>query len=95
MRIVATALFLASSAISASAFSTVAPSSRTTALFSTPDPVDKSLRGIDAEGSYDPIEGDNAALTRNNNDEVWVQQVRMQTFKFSLIEWMADVIIFR
>ncbi len=80
MKFFATALFLASSAISASAFSAVAPVSNGAASASgSPDPVDKSLRGIDAEGSFDPVDGDNAALTRNNNDEVWVQQVRFET----------------
>lgn len=78
MKIFATAVLLASSAISASAFTAVAPVSVGSALrmADSPDPVDKSLRGIDAEGSYDPVAGDNGALTRNNNDEVWVQQVR-------------------
>ena len=79
MKIFATAFLLASSAISASAFTAVAPVFVGSALrmADSPDPVDKSLRGIDAEGSYDPTAGDNAALTRNNNDEVWVQQVRL------------------
>jgi len=40
----------------------------------SPDPVDYSMRGIDAEGSYDPVEGDSPALIRNNNDGVWVEQ---------------------
>lgn len=31
--------------------------------------------GIDAEGSFDPTEGENPALTRNNLGEVWNQQV--------------------
>lgn len=39
--------------------------------------IDKSLDGIDGESStFDPTEGDNAALKRNNKDEVWVQQVK-------------------
>ena len=38
------------------------------------DPVDKSLRGIDDIVDFDPTEGPNAALKRNNNDEVWVPQ---------------------
>ena len=80
MKFFATAFFLASSAISASAFTAVGPASVGSALrmAENPDPIDKSLRGIDAEGSYDPVAGDNAALTRNNNDEVWVQQVRLK-----------------
>lgn len=40
--------------------------------------IDKSLDGIDGDSAtFDPTEGDNAALTRNNKDEVWVQQVRL------------------
>lgn len=69
-----TALILASMASTASAFSAVAPSSSGASLGNT-DPVDKSLRGIDGDDStFDPTEGDNAALTRNNNDQVWVPQ---------------------
>ena len=37
--------------------------------------VDKTMKGIDAEGSFDPTEGDNPALARNNLGEVWNQQV--------------------
>jgi hypothetical protein len=79
MKIFATALFLASSVFSASAFSAVSPMKVDPAknMGDGPDPVDKSLKGIDAEGSYDPVAGENAALTRNNNDEVWVQQVSL------------------
>lgn len=73
MKFIATALLLASSALSASAFSAVSPASNGVKA----EAVDKSLRGIDAEGSFDPVVGDNAALTRNNNDEVWNQQVRL------------------
>ena len=71
MKFIATAFLLAASALSASAFSAVSPPSNGIKS----DPVDKTLRGIDAEGSFDPTEGDNAALTRNNNDEVWNEQV--------------------
>jgi hypothetical protein len=36
------------------------------------------LRGIDKDESiFDPTGGDNPALTRNNNDQVWVPQVRI------------------
>lgn len=62
-----------------SAFSAVAPKSTTPATGSklpNLDPVDKTLDGIDAEGSFDPTDGDNAAIQRNNKDEVWVPQVR-------------------
>lgn len=36
------------------------------------------MRGIDDESGFDfdPVAGDNPALTRNNKGEVWVQQVR-------------------
>ena len=43
------------------------------------DPVDKTLTGIDDAAEhdvFDPHAGNNPALTRNNNDEVWVPQVR-------------------
>ena len=66
-----TALTLSSIFAGASAFSAVAPNVGNT------EPVDKSLKGIDsAESVFDPTGGDNAALIRNNNDEVWVPQVR-------------------
>lgn len=82
MKIFATAFLLASSAISAAAFSAVSPASVGSSVSNgdSPEPIDHSLRGIDAEGSFDPAEGDNAALTRNNKDEVWVQQVRLIGF---------------
>ena len=58
------------------AFSAVAPSSAGAAT-GNPDPVDKSMRGIDKEPStFDPTAGDSPALKRNNNDQVWVPQVR-------------------
>eukprot|EP00957_Ditylum_brightwellii_P096619 7358831-Ditylum_brightwellii.AAC.1 len=38
------------------------------------EPVDYSMKGIDAEGSFDPTTGENPALIRNNNDGVWVSQ---------------------
>lgn len=41
------------------------------------EPVDKTLKGIDtADDTFDPLGGDSPALIRNNNDEVWVPQVR-------------------
>ena len=59
----------------ASAFSAVAPSS-SGASTGNPDPIDKSLRGIDGdESTFDPTEGEKPALIRNNNDQVWVPQV--------------------
>ena len=69
------ALILASFFSTASAFSAVAPSSNGAAT-GNPDPVDKSMKGIDAEGTFDPTGGENPALIRNNNDQVWVPQVR-------------------
>ena len=44
------------------------------------EPVDKTLEGIDDAAEhdvFDPHAGNGAALTRNNNDEVWVAQVCM------------------
>ncbi|KAG7359625.1 delta-aminolevulinic acid dehydratase [Nitzschia inconspicua] len=68
----AAVLFATSSNVAA--FSAVAPSS-TGAATGNPDPVDKSMRGIDKEPStFDPTAGENAALKRNNNDQVWVPQ---------------------
>ncbi len=43
------------------------------------DVIDKSLDGIDAGAEhdvFDPLDGEQPALIRNNNDEVWVPQVR-------------------
>ena len=64
------------------AFSAVAPTSTTSVPGSKSggganelDPVDRTLDGIDAVGSFDPTDGDNAAVKRNNNDQVWVPQV--------------------
>ena len=37
--------------------------------------VDKTMKGIDADGSFDPTEGEHPALARNNLGEVWNQQV--------------------
>jgi hypothetical protein len=34
------------------------------------------MEGIDRDpDTFDPTEGENPAVTRNNNNEVWVQQV--------------------
>ena len=59
----------------ASAFSAVAPPSAAASVAGGSEEIDRSMKGIDAVGSFDPTEGDAPALTRNNNDEVWVQQV--------------------
>jgi hypothetical protein len=74
-----TAFAFALFAGSASAFSAVAPqkSSAPASSGGAPnlDPVDKSMRGIDKVKDFDPTEGENPALQRNNKDEVWVSQV--------------------
>jgi hypothetical protein len=71
-----TALILAYLVNAVSAFSAVAPPTGGAAT-GNPDPVDRSLRGIDKdEATFDPTTGDSPALTRNNNDQVWVPQVR-------------------
>jgi hypothetical protein len=76
------AILIASLVGAASAFSPVAPSSTraATSLFgASTDPVDRSLKGIDSDASvFDPTSGENPALVRNNNDEVWVSQVRLR-----------------
>jgi hypothetical protein len=72
-----TALVLASLVHTASAFSAAAPASNGAAT-GTPDPVEKSMRGIDTDDAFDPTGGDSPAVSRNNNDEVWVPQVREQ-----------------
>ncbi|GKY99397.1 hypothetical protein MPSEU_000894400 [Mayamaea pseudoterrestris] len=60
---------------SVSGFSTVAPKAVTSqAAGSYSDRVDKSMVGIDEAGGFDPTQGENAALTRNNVGEVWVPQ---------------------
>lgn len=72
-----TALILASFVNGIAAFSAVAPASSGASTGNT-DPVDRSMRGIDkAEGTFDPTAGENAALKRNNQDQVWVPQVRL------------------
>jgi len=69
------AIFLASLATTACAFTPAARSMPRTALFQSSDPVDKTMKGIDGDDSvFDPTGGPNPALTRNNNDEVWNQQ---------------------
>lgn len=83
---VATTLILSCLTSHAAAFSAVAPpSSSSAASTGSPDPVDRSMRGIDDQTAtntddgpiFDPTEGDNPALIRNNNDQVWVPQVRL------------------
>jgi ABC-type transport system substrate-binding protein len=70
-------VLLASIISVAAAFSAVAPASSASATGS-PDPVDRSMRGIDKDpATFDPTTGDRPAVTRNNDDQVWVQQVRI------------------
>jgi hypothetical protein len=72
-----TSLILAAMVNTATAFSAVAPSN-----VGNIEPVDKSLKGIDSdESTFDPTTGGNAALTRNNNDEVWVPQVSIMLWR--------------
>lgn len=82
------ALTTAGFASTSHAFSAVAPPSKAAKAGSGSgsgsgapnlDPVDKSMSGIDAgnDSAFDPTSGSNAALTRNNNGEVWVSQVRI------------------
>lgn len=33
------------------------------------------MKGLDEQAAFNPVEGENAALKRNNNDDVWVEQV--------------------
>ena len=69
-----TALVLASMVNTASAFSAVSPSTSATG---NTEAIDRSLKGIDTDETvFDPTEGKSPALIRNNNDEVWVPQVR-------------------
>jgi len=69
-------LVLAAFASSASAFSAIAPTSNGAAT-SNPEPVDRSMKGIDGDSAtaFDPTSGTSPALIRNNIDQVWVPQV--------------------
>lgn len=73
MKFAVSVLLIASwGAASISAFSAVAPRK-----VSTPaTDIDKSMKNVDDEPTFDPTGGDHPALTRNNNDDVWVSQVR-------------------
>jgi hypothetical protein len=72
MKFLSATLLIASLTASASAFSAVAPKSSAAKTGS----IDKTLQNVDADADvFDPTSGENPALTRNNNDEVWVQQV--------------------
>lgn len=66
-------LLLLSFLSSAAAFSTVTPKM-------SADKIDRSMKDVDETMAFDPTGGDAAALQRNNNDEVWVAQVRILGF---------------
>ena len=93
MKLYATTLLIASLTASAAAFSAVAPKKSAAKAASgggpSLDPIDRSLKGIDADAdTFDPTAGDSPALTRNNNDEVWVPQVRN-----THILWLLDPLL--
>lgn len=77
----ATALYCLS-VTTANAFSAVAPNAAKASLSSggapSLDPIDKTMSGLPKEetNTFDPTVGENAALQRNNKNEVWVPQVR-------------------
>ena len=71
MKFLSAALLLAS-LTGVSAFSAVAPEKKAPVSAGS---IDRTMEGIDAADAFDPTEGDNSALTRNNNGEVWVSQV--------------------
>jgi len=71
-----TALLLTCFVASASAFSAVAPKAGAGAV--KKGDIDRSMKGIDEKGSFDPVEGENAALKRNNKNQVWVPQVSIE-----------------
>ena len=72
-------------AASVSAFSAVAPKADAGAV--KLGDIDRSMKGIDEKGSFDPVQGENAALKRNNKNEVWVPQVRLIDIYMLLICW--------
>ena len=39
--------------------------------------IDRSMKNVDENPSFDPTKGETSALMRNNNGEVWVEQVRL------------------
>lgn len=56
---------------SVAGFSAVAPKSG-----SSPQPVDRSVSLDEDVDVFDPTEGENPAVVRNNKGDVWVPQVR-------------------
>jgi hypothetical protein len=64
------------------AFSAVAPNAAKMAP--SVDPVDKSMTSLPKEtNAFDPTAGENAALQRNNKNEVWVPQVRTKDVPYT------------
>jgi ABC-type transport system substrate-binding protein len=63
---------------SAAAFSAVAPKKSDATPSSI---VDRSMKNVDASSAttFDPTTGAAPAVLRNNNNEVWVSQVRCRT----------------
>jgi hypothetical protein len=72
MKFTAALLFAALVSKSSKAFSAVAPK-RGGAV--AKGEIDRSMKGVDESGAFDPTTGESPALRRNNNDEVWVEQV--------------------
>jgi hypothetical protein len=58
---------------SVAAFSAVAPKKTDVAS----SMVDRSMKNVDAGPAFDPTTGAAPAVQRNNNNEVWVSQVRV------------------
>ena len=89
MKLYAAILSLACLASQAAAFSAVAPNTPAKAAAAangggpSTEPIDRTMKGIDAQGSFDPTSGENPALKRNNKDEVWVDQV-----SYSICAWV-------
>jgi hypothetical protein len=89
-----TALLIASLTLSASAFSAVAPNKAGAVAQGS---IDRSMKGIDEKGAFDPTQGENAALQRNNKDEVWVPQVNILNIALfqavAFCDFMAHIFI--
>ena len=86
MKFFLSTVLAASVVVSSHAFSAVAPKNGAVAASGN---IDRSMKGIDDAGTFDPTSGDSAALKRNNKDEVWVPQVRV-AFRGSVLNifWM-------
>jgi hypothetical protein len=88
MKLLSCLLLVSVATTNVSAFSAVAPNKVSTAPAkksadaTAPDDsvVDRSMKGIDTDTNpraFDPTNGENPALIRNNKDGVWVPQVIM------------------